>query len=165
MAAMVALANLTLGSAQASVSFGSIPTTGYRDLRLVVNAATSAEGNIYIQVNSDTGNNYWRVNMRGFGASSTGSSHGFGGGSRIDSNYSTGLQTTSRAINTYDFMDYSATDKHKTILIRANHSDEVDALAGRWANTAAITSILVSANGTTTFTAGSTFSLYGVVSA
>lgn len=159
--AMVALANLTLGSAQASVSFGSIPAT-YRDLRLVVNAATSAEGNIFIQVNSDTGANYSQVNMRGYGASSTGSSSGTG--TNISSNYSTGLQTTSRAINTYDFMDYSVTDKHKTILIRANHSDEVDALAGRWANTAAITGIMVSANGTTTFTAGSTFSLYGVVS-
>jgi hypothetical protein len=158
--AMVALANLTLGSSQASISFGSIPNT-YRDLRLVVHAAvTPTEGNIFIQVNGDTGSNYSQVNMRGSGggvASSTGT------GTNISSNYATGVQTTSRAVNTYDFMDYSATDKHKVIAIRANHSDEVDALAGRWANTAAITGILVSANGTTSFAAGSTFALYGVV--
>ena len=160
--AMVALANLTLGSAQASVTFASIPTSGYRDLRLVVNAATSAEGNINIQVNSDTGANYSQVNMRGFATSSTGSSSGTG--SNIQSNYSTGLQTSSRAINTYDFMDSNATDKHKTILIRANHPDEVDAIAGRWANTSAITSILI-ASGGGNFNAGSTFALYGVVSA
>jgi len=160
--AMVALANLTLGSAQASVTFASIPTSGYRDLRLVVNAATSAEGNINIQINGDTGSNYSQVNMRGFASSSTGSSSGTS--TNIQSNYSTGLSTSSRAINTYDFMDSNATDKHKTILIRANHSDEVDALAGRWANTSAITSILI-ASGGGNFTTGSTFALYGIVSA
>lgn len=161
--AMVALANLTLGSAQASVTFASIPTSGYRDLRLVVNAATSAEGNLYIQVNGDNGSNYSQVNMRGFGASSTGSSSGTS--NLISSNYSTGLQTSSRAINTYDFMDSNATDKHKTILIRANHSDEVDALAARWTSTSAITSIFVGAGGAGNFTIGSTFALYGIVSA
>lgn len=161
--AMVALANLTLGSAQASVTFASIPTgSTYRDLRLVVNGATSAEGNIYIQVNGDTASNYSQVNMRGFGSSSTGSSSSTA--TTIQSNYSTGLQTTSRAINTYDFMDYAVTDKHKTILIRANHPDEVDALAARWASTSAISSILIGSGGGN-FTTGSTFTLYGIVSA
>lgn len=159
--AIVALANLTLSSAQASVTFASIPTSGYRDVRLVVNAATSAEGNINIQVNSDTGSNYVQINMRGSGGGAQSSS---GTSTYIQSNYSTGLQTSSRAINTYDFMDSNATDKHKTILIRANHPDEVDALAGRWASTSAITSIKVSSGGGN-FTIGSTFALYGIVSA
>jgi len=160
--AMVALANLTLGSAQASVTFASIPTSGYRDLRLIVNAATSAEGNINIQVNGDTGSNYLQVNMRSYGGGSASTSAGTS--TNIQSNYATGLQTSSRAINTYDFLDSNATDKHKSILIRANHTDEIDAIAGRWASTSAITSILI-ASGGGNFTIGSTFALYGIVSA
>jgi hypothetical protein len=158
-AALVPLQNITLGSAAASVSFGSIPST-YRDLRIVVNAATSAEGNIFIQVNNDTGSNYSQVNMRASGGGAQSSS---GTSTRIQSNYSTGLQTSSRAVNTYDVLDYAQTNKHKTILIRANHADEVDAIAGRWASTLAITSLKLTANDSGNFTIGSTFALYGVV--
>lgn len=158
-AALVPLQNITLASAQSSVTFGSIPGT-FRDLRIVVNAGTSAEGNIFIQLNNDTGSNYTYSNMRGFATSSTAASAGTS--SRIQSNYSTGLQTSARAVNTYDLMDYSQTDKHKTILIRANHIDEIDALAGRWANTAAVTSVKLTANDSGNFIIGSTFALYGV---
>lgn len=159
-AALVPLQNLTLSSTAATVTFASIPAT-YRDLRVVVNAATSAEGNIFIQVNNDTGSNYTYVVMRASGGGAQGST---GTSTRIQSNYSTGLQTSSRAVNTYDIMDYAQTDKHKTILVRANHADEVDAIAGRWASTSAITSVKLTANDSTTFTAGSTFALYGVKS-
>lgn len=157
-AALVPLQNITLGSPQATVTFASIPGT-FRDVRLIVNGATTAEGNIFIQLNSDTGSNYYLVNMRasGGGAQSTA-----GTSTRIQSNWSTGLQTSSRAVNTYDFMDY-ASSKQKTVLVRANHADEVDAISGRWANTAAITTIAIKANDSTTFTAGSTFALYGVL--
>ena len=158
--ALIPLYSSTLASAVSSVTISGLPQ-GYRDLRLIVNASvTPTEGNIFIQVNGDAGSNYTQVNVRGFSTSSTGSSTATG--TNISSNYSTGLQTTSRAINIYDFLDYSQTDKHKAILIRANHSDEIDALAGRWASTSAITSIFISANGTTTFAVGSSFTLYAV---
>ena len=158
-AALVPLQNLTLGSAQATITFASIPGT-FRDLRLVVNGATSAEGNIYIRVNSDSGSNYYSVNMRASGGGAQSSSQTT---TRINSNFSTGLQTSSRAVNTYDIMDYAQTDKHKTVLVRANHSDEVDAIAARWASTSAITSIAITANDSANFTTGSTFALYGVL--
>ena len=73
------------------------------------------------------------------------------------------LATSDQDIATASFMDYSATDKHKTVLIRANHPGETVACAGRWANTAAITSITI--NTASTFVIGSVFSLYGIVSA
>jgi hypothetical protein len=61
-------------------------------------------------------------------------------------------------------MDYSATDKHKTVLSRANRaSSGVDAIAGRWASTSAITSIKYFASGRT-LDIGSTVALYGIVS-
>lgn len=157
--AMIPLAMTTLPAAVTSVTIAGIPTTGYRDLRLIVNLGVSpSEGNIVVTFNNDGGSNYALVNMRGFGASSAASSASTSGG--IVSNYSTGLQPSSRALNTYDIMDYSQTDKHKSVLVRANHSDEIDAIAARWANTAAITSITISSG---TFVAGSTFALYGVI--
>lgn len=158
--AMTALANLTLGSSATSVTFASIPGT-YRDLRLVVNLSVSpSEGNIVANLNGDSGANYSLVNMRSFSTLSAASSAS--AADSIVSNYSTGLLTSSRALNTYDIMDYAQTDRHKSVLVRASHSDEVDVILARWANTAAITSITIS-NGT--FTAGSTFALYGIASA
>ncbi len=61
-------------------------------------------------------------------------------------------------------MDYSATDKHKTVLVRVGNvgNSEVGANAGRWASTAAITSVRVAPNDGT-FSSGSTFNLYGIV--
>jgi hypothetical protein len=154
--ALVALQNITLASTATSVVFGSIPAT-FRDLRLIVDAATTAEGNLQIRVNGDTGNNYAQIRMSAYssGRSSTSITT-----NSVVTNAATGLQTTARAINVYDIIDYSVTDKHKTILLRADHADEGDALAARWINTAAITSITVMPG--STFAIGSTFSLYGV---
>ena len=159
--ALTALATYTIptGSAFTLITFSSIPST-YRDLRVVVTGATDAEGNIFLKINGDASSNYSQVNMRSFATSSAASSSGTG--ARVNSNYSTGLQTSSRAINIYDIFDYAQTNKHKSILIRANHSDEVDAIAARWASTSAITSLSITANDAAAFTAGSTFSLYGV---
>lgn len=156
--AMVALFSTTLAAATSSVTIAGIPTTGYRDLRLIVDVSVSpSEGNIVINFNGDNGSNYSYVNMRSFSSGSLASSASTS--SSIVSNYSTGLQTSSRAINIYDIMDYAQTDKHKSVLVRANHSAELDAIAARWANTAAINTITIS-NGN--FTAGSTFTLYGI---
>jgi hypothetical protein len=59
-------------------------------------------------------------------------------------------------------MDYSATDKHKTVLSRANNAaNGVTAIAGRWASTSAITSIVLTFQSSSLAT-GSTVALYGV---
>jgi len=59
-------------------------------------------------------------------------------------------------------MDYSATDKHKTILNRVNAASSiVEAVAARWANAAAVTSVAVQTQ-TGTFSSGMTLALYGV---
>jgi hypothetical protein len=62
-------------------------------------------------------------------------------------------------------MDYSATDKHKTVLARSNDASMVTyASASRWASTNAITSILIDPDSTTQIAVGSTLSLYGIIS-
>ncbi len=65
-------------------------------------------------------------------------------------------------------MDYSATDKHKTALIRGGSNTAgnpgVTMTAGRWASTSAITSLAVNTAYSRSWAAGSTFSLYGIAS-
>jgi len=153
--AMVALANLTLTGSQTTITFSNIPAT-FRDLRLVVNAGGISD-DILIQFNGDGGSNYSRVYM--FGQSS-GAVSGTGGTTFISAGYiGSGLTPF-----TFDVMDYSATNKHKSTLSRSSDTAVVGAVAGRWASTSAVTSMTVYRAGVNVFSAGSTLSLYAIVS-
>ncbi len=158
--AITALATLTLSAIQTSVSFSSIVGT-YRDLRLVVNAnSTALNGSILVRLNADAGNNYSYVVAEGNGATPT-STAGTDTYMDFNANYLT-LNSTTPTVLTLDLLDYSATDKHKTALTRVSSSAQnVTMATTRWANTAAITSLVVYAGGAT-FAIGSTFTLYGV---
>jgi hypothetical protein len=155
------LANLTLGSSAASVTFSSI-SQAYRDLILVCTGTASGNVNLGARFNSDTGSNYSFVTMYGNGSSATSAS----GTDTYMPITNAGYWTTANpATATLTVMDYSATDKHKTTLSRGNNSAvAVDAAASRWANTAAVTSITVIGSNANTFAAGSTFELYGIAS-
>jgi hypothetical protein len=74
-----------------------------------------------------------------------------------------GYDTTTDTIVTMDFLDYSTTDKHKTILTRGNNAARpaTNMMAVRWPSTAAINTISFSAV-SGSFIVGSTFALYGV---
>lgn len=150
------LATVTLGSSASSVTFSSIPAT-YRDLVLVVDgAATGGVNGAIIRLNGDTGSNYTGVDAQGNG-SSTGSGTSSGTSAEI------GVAGTNRFVITSQFMDYSATDKHKTFLSRhSSAGDRVRMTASRYASTSAITTVLFSITGST-YKAGTTVSLYGIV--
>lgn len=152
----VALANITLGSTQAAITFSNIPAI-YRDLVLVITGAGSGTDNLTLQFNSDTGTNYNRVSMNGNSITGAYSNSNFS----VDRLY--GAVGDNSSLNAqWSIMDYSATDKHKSILIRSNSfggEQNVVASTGRWASTSAITSIKVYG---TTYQVGSTFVLYGV---
>lgn len=154
------LANITLSSTAATVTFSSI-SGSFRDLILIVNAIGSATGSLAFRLNSDTSSNYFFTLIEGNGSTavSTNNSDTYLWFNANYSNLSTSIQTTQ-----VDFLDYSATDKHKNSIGRVNAStQEVSIGIGRWANTAAITSISCHALGTT-FAAGSSLALYGVTS-
>ena len=159
-----ALANITLGSSASSVTFSSIPAT-FRDLVLICVTANGGSGaNNGIRFNSDTGSNYTRLFMgvNGVGAFSSGNttSTGF----QYD-NFAFSTPNLGRNNHILNIMDYSATDKHKTILARANREgDTLDALTGRWANTSAVTTLNVYVIGGGDFLTGSSFALYGIAS-
>jgi FAD/FMN-containing dehydrogenase len=71
--------------------------------------------------------------------------------------------TTQEVLITVQVMDYTATDKHKTALVRSNNAAfGVEAHAVRYASTSAVTSLLVFPS-SGNWAAGGTFSLYGVV--
>lgn len=160
-AALVPLQNITLGSAAASVTFASIPTTGYRDLRLVITfTKVSTTNGARLTINSDTGSNYSQVVMYGNGSSAASATDG---PNYFYLNDYIAASTTEATLSTVDIMDYAVTDKHKSLLERGSRAGgSVAASAGRWASTSAITSVQVNTGGGT-FAAGSTFALYGVV--
>lgn len=154
----VALATTTLGSAVASVTFSSI-SSAYTDLELVVQAAGVSANFYQIQLNGDTSALYSRTRLVGDGSSAT-SSRNSGSTSVPIGDLSSSVPDAS----IIKFQNYSNTSVNKTFLYRANLSTTgTTAGVGLYRSNSAITSITIFTN-TSTFAAGSTFSLYGIAS-
>lgn len=156
------LASITLQSSATDITFSGIPNT-YRDLILISEMKTaSSTSSVYLRFNGISAN-YSTVLMRGNGSDTVSSDAG-GVTDRLFAAYSTEPTTSTATNSIVQIMDYSATNKHKTILQRSNNAaDATEALAGRYASTGAITSVTVGMDSSLSFAAGSTFSLYGVI--
>jgi hypothetical protein len=160
----IALANTTIsGTSTTQITFGSIPTSvngqSLRDLVLIfAGDGTSGGADIAIQLNGDTGNNYNRVFMGGSGSGS-----GFSGSNANVGRMDVISAANGRQLNfTWNLMDYSATDKHKTALVRDNDAGfQVVARAFRWASLNAVNSVRVFVSAGA-FTNGTTLALYGI---
>lgn len=156
-AAWTPLATTTLSSSASSVTFGSIPS-GYKDLQLVMTPLGNQVQDVSTSFNGSSAN-FTGVRM-----------WGYSGNTYSSDTYSTSASmviiTNSVApVVTWNIMDYSATDKHKTILVRGNAQSSYDfvwASAHRWASTSAITSITLTPTSPYVFVAGATFSLWGL---
>lgn len=154
-----ALASTTLGSAASSVTFSNIDQS-YGDLILVFNGTTSTTSNAKVLVlnPNSTGTSGFSVNMfvkSGSPSTDTATQIRIG---RLSG-------STGRNLTISQIMDYSSTDKHKTILSRSSGtSQDRNAWVGaaRWPNTSAITSFVLTELTGSDFATGSTFSLYGV---
>jgi len=148
------LATTVLSGGETSVTFASIPS-GYRDLILQGVTKAGAEIALFIAFNSDTtAANYSYVYMLGNGSSTSSAASG--------ANRLVSSTTTSASSLRIQIMDYSATDKQKTYLSRADVSAAFTyALTGRWANTNAITSVAISV-ASNSFSADTTLSLFGI---
>jgi hypothetical protein len=158
----VPIATQTLGSATASVTFSSIPST-YQDLHLVVShkfAVTTSTG-VSVTFNSDNGTNYSYTNMYGNGssaASSRATSSNYiviGNGDDINFN-----------IAIADIMNYSNSTTYKSVIARGTTpASFTTAWAGLWRNTSAITSLTFTNNSSVAFVAGTVATLYGLAAA
>jgi hypothetical protein len=149
------LATVTLASTDAEIVFSSIPAT-YRDLIMVYNGNTTSSGSFDLQLklNADS-SNHSAVIMFATGSGSPGSF------TQSSSNL-LNAGSDSRTLAIVRVMDYSATNKHKTSLIRIDSTGITSAAAQRWASTSAVNSLTFSI-GSGVFAVGSTFSLYGVI--
>jgi hypothetical protein len=160
-----ALAKTTLTTTASSVVFGSIPST-YRDLVLVCTPAhTTTNVNFFLRFNGDSGSNYRMVRVSGSGTAASSSAPA--AATSIDLTFQSDVNTTLNAFNTIaNIMDYSTTDKSKTVITRSNRNlgttGGTDLFVHRWSSTAAITSLTMLPN-TGSWAAGSVFSLYGIV--
>ena len=160
--------SVTLGSSASSVTFSGISATGKGDLVLVTNAKNTQAENSYIVLNfnGDTGeSNYPLVNMRGNGSSTNSRTTETGPYLYVNLDTRFSNSATRRGLSQISIFDFSATDKHKSILIRSDVAEiGTEAIAARWASTSAITTILISMWNAGSFAIGSTFHLYQIVS-
>ena len=148
------LATVTITTTTSGTTISNIDTigAGYRDLVLVLSSTDNCV--VYIRLNSDsTVGAYSSVNAEGTGSATS---------SNTGPNSTRFTPTSSvygGGTNIIQFFDFSQTDKHKSMLSRASSSaNGVNMATGRWANTAAVTSI----TDLSTRNAGDTFHLYGI---
>ena len=156
------IATYTAGSAQASYTFNSIPST-YTDLVIVMNGQVASGGNdnILYQYNGDTGSNYSGTSLYGTGSAAA-SDRASNSVSYIAGRVSSAANSTS----IFQVQNYSNTTTNKTSLARGNAPDAlVMAFVGMWRSTAAINSIKLYTASSVNFNVGSTFTLWGILNA
>lgn len=154
----IPLATVTLATSSSSVFFTEI-SQDYSDLVLVIESLSASGSNLpIVRLNSDSNSNYTYVSARGSGSSASSNS---GTDSGI---YSPGMNgsSTDKQLSKLSIFDYSATDKHKTVLLRSGLIGEGTVMSAfRWADTSAITSLTVDSL-SNDFATGCTFKLFGI---
>ena len=159
----VLLRRITLSDTASSVTFDSIPQTGYTDLKIIISARDSYSGIAsanYISFNGSTAS-FTNLYLQGSGAGpATGTLSRF-----IGNNVSnTATANTFSSVEIYIPNYTSSNNKSFSVdAVTENNATTAyaNAIAGLWANTAAITSIdLTPSSGS--YLAGSSFSLYGI---
>jgi hypothetical protein len=165
------IATTTLGSAQATIDFTSIPST-YTDLRLVLVVRTtvaSTTDNIRLRFNSDSGGNYSYVRLYGNGtnalsdsttnASNANFTHQVPGGTAASNLF---------ALCTADIFSYTGST-YKTLLATTandmNGSGTTQATINLWRSTSSITSVNLFVGSGDNFAANTTATLYGILKA
>jgi hypothetical protein len=157
------IATTTLGSATASYTFTSIPTT-YTDLILVINGGTTANGQFRIQVGNgsvDTGTNYGGTQIYAY-SSTLGS-----GRETSASNPYVAVTSSTNSTHIIEFLNYSNTTTFKTWLNKGGDlgQNQYDTSAYCWRSTSAINTIKLASDSGTTLATGTKLTLYGIASA
>jgi hypothetical protein len=154
------IATTTLGSAQSSVTFSAI-SGSYTDLVIVINGALSSGlASLSVEYNGDTTvGNYSYTRLQGNGTSAT--------SARATSDKGIGFVAQDACMTIININNYSNATTYKTTLTRTNSNYSSDgrtaSYVALWQNTAAITSIKLSAS--VNFNSGFTFTIYGIKAA
>jgi hypothetical protein len=158
------IATITAGSAVANIEFTSIPATyTHLQIRGITNNSSTSQ-DVFAQLNADTGSNYSRHGVYGDGGVAVSFAVA------PDVNMSVGYTSKTATYfgsSIIDILDYSNTNKYKTIRALAgqvtNVSQTVLLFSGNWRSTSAVTSIKIFP-GNGNFNQYSSFALYGVKS-
>jgi hypothetical protein len=159
------VASQTLSASASSVTFSNIPQD-YTDLILVITRKTDSGTyqDMKMQINGDTGNSYSTTTLAGYGTSSVESLRYSNQSSSIFVDVDAQTSPTANIYNPViiQLMNYSNSTTYKTWLVRGgNSATGVEAMVGLWRSTSAINSLTFSLTAST-FSSGSTFSLYGI---
>jgi hypothetical protein len=154
-----------LGTAAATVTFSSIPST-YKHLQIRFTArhtSGTTSTTVLARLNGDTGANYAWHRLRGNGSSV--SSAGTNGETSLEITQAPGSGTASNIFSAgiIDILDFSSTTKNTTVRTLAGYpgTESYATLnSGLWLNTATVSSVSLISNGTS-FAVASRFSLYG----
>jgi hypothetical protein len=156
------IATQTLVSSSSTITFSSIPST-YTDLILVINGQGSVRVDANVRVGNgsvDTGTNYSRTGLSGNGTAA--SSY------RVASETSWVVDSVADSggcLATLQIMNYANTTTNKSALARIAATISYSrAVAYLWRSTAAINIITITAP-SSTYLAGSVFTLYGIKAA
>ena len=164
---MKLIAKQTLGSAAASVTFSSIPQTGYSALLLKVSARSAAVGTTLdggiLRFNGDTSaGNYTGRRLYGNGTSAVSDTSG---GIPL---FNTGATATALTFGVSEVLipNYAGSTA-KSYSVSSNNENNatlgyVAAIASLWSGTAAITSIVISQSAGDNLVTASSFTLYGL---
>jgi hypothetical protein len=150
----------TATGSESTISFTSIPAT-YTDLVLVFNGYTNAQASCSLRFNNDSGANYSQTRLLGSGSAAASDRD-----SSINQINAFVSSSTSNNINEIiQIQNYSNATTYKTALLRWNNAASyVAAIVGLWRSTSAINRVDMILS-TSTYVAGSTFTLYGIKAA
>jgi hypothetical protein len=171
-ATYVLLERIELNASAASVTFANIPQSGYTDLKIVISGRTAGTGTwglVYVSPNGATTSLTSKI-LFGYGSGQGSAS--YSSNSAIWG-YLSGTDSTVSTFSNTEFYipNYNSTSTSKSFSVDSvSENNATDArqsmTAGLWSSNSAITSLTFtpkdSADLTTSFAAGSTFSLYGL---
>ena len=148
------IATTTLGTAAASITLSSIPST-FTDLVIIFTGTQGAFDNTGLRFNGDTGSNYSKTMV--YDANSN----------RGTNDTSIRIMIAGTTINStiWQIMNYANSTTYKTALCRSGiASDQVRMGVGLWRSTSAINEVTFLAE-SGNFGTGTTVSIYGIKAA
>jgi hypothetical protein len=164
------LETVRLSSSAASVTFSNLEQySDYQHLQVRYTSRVSetigGAGTFYVNLNSDTGANYARHQLRGNGSSVSSSS--LTSTASPDVGFTTGAESAANifGVGSIDILDPFETTKTTTIRSLTGLSSNYNTVclgSVVWLNTAALTSLQFETYGAHNFVGGSRFSLYGI---
>jgi hypothetical protein len=169
MATIEAIETVYLEADASSVTFSSLGSYEHLQLQMSVRTDyTSTRDMVRINFNSDTGTNYHRHYMRGYGSSGTPQGNAYTGVAFVYGGWIPGAKIDASEYGPIivDILDYRNASKNTTLtwLIGSVTDAEVYFTSGMWDSTAAVTSIAMTSWLGADFVRGSEFTLYGLKS-